>query len=61
MYPMSEYKAVSTRLRYMPVDPVAAASGHSWSVVNNIKKRKRLVTPEQLRDIRQALDKLEAL
>lgn len=57
-YAMQEYKAIATRLQYVPAGTVARISGHAWGIVTDVKKQRRLVTPDQLRDIRQALDRM---
>ena len=58
--PMTEYKAVSARLQDLSAVRVAAVSGHCADVIRWVKGQTRMVTVIQLRDIRQALDKLEA-
>ena len=57
-YTMQEYKSVATRLQDVSVQAVADMAGYDWGVVGNVKKQRKLVTPEQLQDIRQALERM---
>ena len=57
-YTMQEYKSVATRLQNVSVQAVADMAGYDWEVVGNVKKQRKLVTPEQLQDIRQALERM---
>ena len=57
-YTMQEYKSVATRLQYVPIQSVAEEAGYPRTVVRNVKTQHRLVTADQLRDIRQALDRM---
>ena len=57
-YTMQEYKSVATRLQDVSVQAVADMAGYDWEVVGNVKKQRKLVTPEQLQDIRQALERM---
>ena len=57
-YTMQEYKSVATRLQDVSIQAVADMAGYDWEVVGNVKKQRKLVTPEQLQDIRQALERM---
>ena len=57
-YTMQEYKSVATRLQDVSVQAVADMAGYDWHVVSRVKDQRKLVTPEQLQDIRQALERM---
>ena len=57
-YTMQEYNSVATRLQYVSNQAGADMAGYDWEVVGNVKKQRKLVTPEQLQDIRQALERM---
>ena len=57
-YTMQEYKSVATRLQNVSIQAVADIAGYDWTIVGNVKKQRKLVTPEQLQDIRQALERM---
>ena len=57
-YTMQEYKSVATRLQDVSIQAVADMAGYDPKVVTHVKKQRKLVTPEQLQDIRQALERM---